>query len=184
MKRVIFILLAVFMASVSYAQLSWDARVGVNLSGVSEGNMTMKFGLKGGVGAEFGFSDLFALRSGLFFSMKGVSDAKNPFDLSPDNTFRLNYMEIPMLASFRFPVCDKFSMAFNAGPSLGYRVSKKKDWMGELKSFDVGIDAGIDFILNKKFVIGVEGQYGLSQIVKGNNDLHNINYSLLFGYKF
>jgi hypothetical protein len=183
MKKSVVVFIALFVASASYAQVSFDARVGANLSGMSEGGLTMKFGVKAGLGIDYALSELIALKSGLFFSMKGASDADTPFDFSPKNTLKLNYLEIPVLASFRFMVAPKIGIALNAGPSVGYRVSKKPEGVAEMNSADVSANMGLDFVFNKKFVVGVESQYGLSELVKDSKQ-HNINYSLMFGYRF
>lgn len=184
MKKVIFVVLIMLVVSVCYAQMSWEARIGANLSGVSKGDVSMKFGAKAGVGIEYAFTSLFAIRPALFFSMKGATDGKSPFDFSPDETLKLNYVEIPVLASFRFKVVENFSLALNAGPSFSCRLSKKPDLLTDLNAFDIGANMGLDFVLHKKFVIGVEGQYGLSKLTDKGDEPHNINYSLSFGYKF
>jgi len=183
MKKSVLVLISVLMVSVTFAQVSWDVRAGSNLSGLSEGDLTRKFGVKLGFGMEYAFSDLFAIRPALFYSVKGASDGDTPFDFSPKNTMKLNYIEVPVLASFRFKLAEKFGITLNAGPSLGYCVSKKPVSFTELNYFDLGANMGLDFVFNKKFVVGVESQYGISELAK-NNNMHNINYSLLFGYRF
>jgi hypothetical protein len=183
MKKSVIVFIALFMTSMSYAQVSFDSRVGVNLSGVSKSGLTMKFGVKAGLGIDYSISELFAIRSGLFFSMQGGSDARTPFDLSPKNTLKLNYLEVPVLASFRVQVTKNIGIALNAGPSLGYLISKKSSGFEEMNSSDVGAKMGLDFVFNKKFIIGIESQYGLSELVKDSQQ-HNINYSLMFGYRF
>ena len=95
----------------------------------------------------------------------------------------MNYLEIPVLASIRFQIVPKIGIALNGGPSIWYRVSKKPDGPAEMNSIDVGADMGLDFLINKNFVIGIESQYGLSEINKDSGQ-HIINYSLMFGYRF
>jgi hypothetical protein len=184
MKKTILILMFVSITSITFAQVKWDVRFGGNLSGMSDGDMTMKFGVKTGLALEYAFSELFAIRPSIYYSMKGASDAKTPFDFSPKNTLKLNYLEIPVLASFRFKLAEKFVISLNAGPSLGYCVSKKPSTLEEMNRFDAGVNMGIDFVFNQRFVIGVESQYCFSKLVNDNTNLKNITYSLMFGYRF
>ena len=183
MKKCIVVFIALFITSSNYAQVSFDARVGANLSGISESGLTMKFGAKAGLGIDYRLSELLALKSGLFFSMKGATDAHTPFDFFPENKKELNYLEIPVLASIRFQFAPKFGIAINAGPSIWYRVSKKPEGLIEMNPVDIGANAGLDFVFNKKVVIGIESQYGLSELTKESKQ-HIINYSLMFGYRF
>ena len=184
MKKVILAMILTLMVSLTYSQVRFDARLGANLSGMSEGGMTMKFGLKAGFGVDYAFTELFAVRSGVFYSMKGVTDAKNPFDFYPNNSIKLNYVEIPVLVSFSFKIVEGFGIKLNAGPSIGYCISNKPSVYSQMYSYEIGANMGIDFVFNKKYIIGVESQYGLSKITDQNNSLHNINYSLIFGYSF
>ena len=183
MKKTVLAMISVLMVSTTFAQVSWDVRIGSNLSGLSQGDLTSKFGVKSGFGVEYAFSELFAIRPALFYSVKGASDGNTPFDFSPKNTTKLNYIEVPVLASFRFQVAEKFGITLNVGPSLGYCVSEKPVTFTELNYFDFGANMGLDFVFNTKFVVGVESQYGISELAKDSN-MHNINYSLMFGYRF
>lgn len=183
MKAFLFAVLFVSIAGVSEAQTTVDARVGGTLCGLSEGDWTMKFGLKAGLSVDHAFSDLFALRSGLFFSMKGASDAETSFDYAPSTSIDLNYIEIPLLASFRVPITGQFGIALNAGPSIGYRVSKDPAGWTEVNKTNVAFDAGIDLVFSSRYEISIEGQYGISELARDSRQ-HTITYSLLFGYRF
>jgi hypothetical protein len=183
MKAFLFAVLFVLIAVVAKSQTTVDARIGGNLSGLSEGDWTMKFGVKAGFGVDHAFTDLFALRSGLFFSMKGASDAETSFDYAPSTSIDLNYIEIPLLASFRFPIAGQFGVALNAGPSFGYRVSKDPAGLTEVNKTNIAFDAGLDLVFSARYEIGIEGQYGISELAKASKQ-HTITYSLLFGYRF
>lgn len=177
------VFMTLFIACSSYAQVSFDARAGGNLSGISDGGFTMKFGAKAGLGVDYMLSELLALKSGLFLTMKGASDGDTPFDFFAENIKELNYLEIPVLTSIRFQLAPAFGIEFKAGPSFMYLVSKKPEGLAEMNSIDVGANAGLDFVFNKKVVLGVESQYGLSELTKDSKQ-HLINYSLMLGYKF
>ena len=169
--------------AVSNAQVNWDVRVGANVSQFSEGDAGLKLGLKAGVAMEYAFSDLFVLRPGLFFSMKGSSD-DTKFAAGFPKDFNLSYIELPVLASFRFPVSGNFSLALNAGPYVACRINGKPDALPDSEAIDFGAEAGLDFVFGR-FVFGPQVQYGLNKVAKvAGESYHNINYSLTFGMKF
>lgn len=182
MKRIIFIALLLLSVTAANAQLSWTTRAGVNLSGIENSDAALKFGWKAGAGLDYSFSKLFSLRPMLYYSTKGSATGKT---FSPDETLRLGYLELPVLASFHFDLGQNLFLVANAGPYFGYRISKSPS-QTELKygKFDAGANAGLDFV-NHHFVIGIEAQYGFSKLAAApSGKLHNINYSLVFGYNF
>lgn len=185
MKKMI--LMAAFALSVGLAnaQISWMARVGANVSGIENADSQMKLGWKVGAGADYSFSKLFSVRSMLYYSTKGSTQGSSTMGFFPDEALKLGYLEMPVLGSFHFALGKNTSLAANVGPYIAYRITKSpSDTPIDYKKFDAGIDCGLDFGI-KKFVIGVEAQYGIATLAKTAGDnLHNITYALTFGYKF
>lgn len=167
------------------AQLSFAARAGVNVSGIENTDSQMKMGWKVGAGADYAFSSLFSVRPMLYYTTKGCSYGKNNLGFSPDKVYKLNYLELPVLASFHFGLGTDISLVANVGPYVGYRISKSPSLLGlDYKKLDTGGCAGLDFVW-KRYVVGIEAQYGLSTLAKtSDGNLHNINYSLTLGYNF
>lgn len=183
MKKTLVFTILLFTAFAANAQLSWDVRVGANVSQFSKGSAGLKLGIQAGVTAEYGFTPLFALRPGLRFSMKGSSDSWS-FASGFPSRYNLSYLELPVLASFRFRLSDKHVIAVNAGPYIGYRINKERKALPGSNAFEAGLEAGIDFIFGR-FVFGPSAQYGLTKVATtGEGALHNLCYSLTFGYKF
>ena len=56
------------------------------------------------------------------------------------------------------------------------------NWKG-LKRFDAGLGVGVAVELGK-FVIGLESQFGLVDIVDADDSPKNLNVSIGLGYKF
>lgn len=185
MKKVILLMTMVLLCTLGFGQVSWDAHVGGNLSNFSKGDLQMKWGMKVGVGASHSFCELFALRSGLYFSMKGASVSDKKFGFNPDKTFKLSYLELlPVLAAFRLPVSSRFAFVLSGGPYLAYQVNKRLILGAEkVRRFDSGVQAGLDFEFGK-YLVGVEAQYGLSRLYGASGAPHNVNYSLTCGYRF
>lgn len=185
MKKMIFVAALMLSVGVANAQLSWTARVGANVSGIENADSQMKLGWKVGAGVDYALSNLFSVRSMLYYSARGSSEGSSTMGFFPDKVLKLGYIELPVLGSFHFPLGKNTSLVANAGPYFAYRITKSPAQTAiDYKKMDVGINAGLDFDI-KKFVIGVEAQYGMANLARtAAGNLHNINYSLVFGYKF
>lgn len=183
MKKIFLLLTVIAINSVSFAQISFDIRLGANLSDIPDNGYTAKFGIKTGALANYNFSNNFALKSGFYYSAKGVSDGDNPFDFSPDNQYELKYLEMPILASYYIGISEKFGLAFNAGPSVSYLLNKPSTEFDGIKSVDFGANMGLDFIFNHHFIVGAEAQYGFPELIK-DSKAHNVTYSVMIGYRF
>lgn len=184
MKKVILVAILLLSTVAASAQLSFTARAGVNVSGIENADSQMKIGWKAGAGVDYAFSKLFSVRPMLYYTTKGCSYGDNSLGFSADEVFKLNYLELPLLASFHFGLGKDMSLVASVGPYLAYRVNKVPSTEFDYKKLDTGGCVGLDFVY-KKIVIGVEGQYGTSTLAKTmDGSLHNINYSLVLGYNF
>lgn len=185
MKKVILMVILSLSSIVASAQISFTARAGANVSGIENSDAQMKIGWKVGAGIDYAFNKWFSVRPMLYYSAKGYTHGKNNLGFSADEVYNLNYLELPLLASFHFGLGTNSSLVANAGPYIGYCISKSSSLSTSgYKKIDAGGCAGLDFIY-KQYVIGIEAQYGTSTLAKTvNGNLHNINYSLVLGYKF
>lgn len=185
MKKVIFMAILLLSTVAASAQLSFMARAGVNVSGIENTDSQMKIGWKVGAGVDYAFSNLFSLRPMLYYTTKGCSLSKNNLGFGADKIFKLNYLELPLLASFHFGLGSQMALVANVGPYIGYRVGKSPSLLNlDYKRLDTGGCAGLDLVY-RKYVFGVEAQYGLSTLAKSPaGNLHAINYSLVLGYNF
>ncbi len=180
MKKLLFAIAFLAVAASASAQVKLDARLGAAVSQFSESGNGLKLGMKAGLGVEIGFSKLFAIRPGVYYAMKGCS-LDNSFAIGEKESFNLSYLEVPVLASFRFPITKKFELAANAGPYVGFRLNKPDGAEG-LKSVDFGLAVGLDFVFGR-FLFGPEVEYGLINVAKEGSD-KNVAYFLSVGYKF
>lgn len=79
---------------------------------------------------------------------------------------------------------EAIKYAAAAGPYVACRLSKSPSGgVDGIRRIDAGANAGLDFELGR-FVIGVEAEYGLVRLSGGADKFHNINYSLMLGYRF
>ena len=186
-KGLIFVLFAL-VSIVSYSQISWNAKVGMNMSNFTgDSDTDMRVGFNVGVGMEYQFTDMWSLQPSLMFTQKGakLGDMKaNPM-----------YLELPVMAAARFDVANNTNVVINAGPYLACGIAgKSKVDMGNveykentfgdggLKRFDAGLGVGVALELGQ-IIVGLDGQFGLVDVQKVGNP-KNMNFSIVLGYKF
>ena len=195
-KGLIFVLFAL-VSIVSYSQISWNAKVGMNMSNYT-GDMDtdMKIGFNVGVGMEYQFSDMWSIQPSLMLTQKGAKIKED------GETMKFNpmYLEIPVLAAARFAVADNQNIVVKAGPYFAFGVAgkvkvgdDKADFFGDGddqfggKRFDCGIGVGVAYEIGK-FFVGLDGEFGFSNVVDfksdGVSNPKNMNFSIGVGYKF
>ena len=189
-KGLIFVLFAL-VSIVSYSQISWNAKVGMNMSNFT-GDMDtdMKIGFNVGVGMEYQFSDMWSIQPSLMISQKG-----GKYDEDGETVkFNPMYLEIPVLAAARFAVTDNQNVVVKAGPYFAFGVAgkykydgvdEKDDVFGDdgWKRFDAGLGVGVAYEINK-FFIDLSGEFGLAKLADGDGAPKNMNFSIGVGYKF
>ena len=116
-KGLIFVLFAL-VSIVSYSQISWNAKVGMNMSNFTgDADTDMRVGFNVGVGMEYQFTDMWSIQPSLMFTQKGakLGDIKaNPM-----------YLELPVMAAARFAVVDGQNVVVKAGPYLACGIAGK-----------------------------------------------------------
>lgn len=166
-----------FMAVVAKAQYI-GVKGGLNLSnlnidGVDDENM--RFGYHFGAFFNLPISDGFAVQPEVLYSTKGSTASINQDfglfgEFNSEVKFKLNYIDIPLLAIFR--VGDAFEI--QAGPYIGFLAGSKVEADGDIddefdldsdnfKNLDFGLTGGI--ALNFSAVqVGARYNYGLQEI--------------------
>ena len=193
-KGLIFVLFAL-VSIVSYSQISWNAKVGMNMSNFTGDSETdMRIGFNVGIGMEYQFTDMWSIQPSLMFTQKGTKMGElkvNPM-----------YLEIPVMAAARFEIADNQNIVVKAGPYFGFGIAGKykaggekidffkdaKDEDGDIlvegaKKFDAGLGVGVAYEINK-FFIDLTGEFGLAKIYDGDGAPKNMNFSIGVGYKF
>lgn len=191
-KGLIFVLFAL-VSVVSFSQISWNAKVGMNMSNFT-GDMDtdMKVGFNVGVGMEYQFSEMWSIQPSLMFTQKGAQ-----IDVEGE-TLKFNpmYLELPIFAAARFAVAENQNIVVKAGPYFAYGIAgkakaggEKMDLFGDgddqldMKRFDAGIGVGVAYEINK-FFVDLTGGFGLTKLFDGDDAPKNMNFSIGVGYKF
>ncbi|MDR0894929.1 MAG: PorT family protein [Prevotellaceae bacterium] len=202
MKRKMLLALLCMVTIMASAQVSWNAKAGLNLSNMrGEGESgDLKVGYNLGVGMEYAFNERWSLQPSLSLTAKGTRESDG------GTTVQLNavYLELPVMAALRVPVSDRVNLVFGLGPYVAYgvggKVSVSSDGVdisintfGEteglasgMRRFDAGLALGVSVEMGK-FSIRLDEQLGLANVAasEGSGDsVHNNNISIGVGYRF
>lgn len=200
MKKFLLTAVLGMFALAGFSQVKWDAKVGMsmtNLTGDMDGDM--KIGYNVGVGMDYAFSEDWSLQSGLNFTGKGAKDE--------GVKVKMNYVELPILAAYKFALGENMKFVVNAGPYLAVGLGGKKTVDGEdggsvklfskedgaeealMKRFDLGIQYGIGLEVGEHYLVNLTGQNGfinpLNDKVWGEElSTKNMAFSISVGYRF
>jgi hypothetical protein len=196
MKKVFIFFLTFLFVTTSFAQVKVGVTAGLNFSdnfhkgndNITSSNKT-KTGFRVGIVTDFSINDNLSVIPELLFSQLGSKNL--------ESFLRLNYLQLPVNAAYKFDVKNKSKLLIFAGPYIGYGLSVKlkkeegdfldvKFGSGEdnYKPFDFGINTGIGFQYEKiflKFQFN-PGLYNLSN--QKNISFKNINLAVSAGYFF
>lgn len=193
MKKFLLTAVLGMFALAGFSQMTWNAKVGMSMTNLSNTDADMKVGYTVGVGLDYQFTDMWYLQSGLNITGKGAK--------AGDLKIKTHYLEIPVLAAAKFDVSDNMKFVVNAGPYLAFgmggkleegnasmKVFSKEDGMEEalMKRFDLGLQYGVGLELSDKYLINLTGQYGFIDPFKGDGgeSSHNIAFMIGVGYRF
>lgn len=140
MKRMYLVMLAVVFSVAAYGQTAVGIKGGLNFSNINHGqdlderfddvSRPFQIGFNFGLGADFYVGETFSLYTELMFTQKGESyegtgTVNDPvagnIQVREETEVTLNYLELPILARFKFGDMSKFYI--NVGPTVGY-------WLG------------------------------------------------------
>lgn len=130
-----------------------------------------RYGFHGGVYAQIPVSSFFAVQPELLYTTKGASANYNVVGFQGRNTFRLNYAELPVLATFKLGN----AVELQAGPYAAYLLNSNVSSNGDLgngianlnrdafNKFDYGVAGGLNLFLGKA-LIGLRYGQGMQKI--------------------
>lgn len=130
-----------------------------------------RYGFHGGVYAQIPAGEFFSVQPELLYTTKGASANYNIATLQGRYTSRLNYLELPVLATFKLGN----SVELQAGPYAAYLLNSNISSNGDLGSglanvnrdafnkFDYGVAGGLNLFLGKALV-GLRYGQGLQKI--------------------
>lgn len=188
MKKFLMTAVLGMFALAGFSQVKWDAKVGMNFSNMTKLDDAKALpGFNLGVGMDYGFSESWSLQSGLMISSKGYK--YDGFKARPI------YLDIPILAAYKFNISDNTKFVINAGPYLAFGLGGKYkvDGIDESekifgddgwKRFDLGIQYGVGLELSDRYLINLTGQNGFISPADGEDNPKNMTFSIGVGYRF
>ena len=200
MKKFLLTAVLGMVALAGFSQVRWDVKAGMsmtNMNGDMDGDM--KVGYTVGVGMDYAFSEEWALQSGLNFTGKGAKDT--------GVKVKMNYIELPILAAYKFAIGENMKFVVNAGPYLAVGLGGKMSADGEdggdvklfskedgaeealMNRFDLGIQYGIGLEVGEHYLVNLTGQNGfintLNDKVFGDDvSSKNLAFMISVGYRF
>lgn len=198
MKKFLMTAVLGMFALAGFSQVKWDAKVGMNFSNMTKFENTKALpGFQLGVGMDYGFSENWSLQSGLMISSKG-------YKVKDYAKVRPIYLDIPILAAYKFNISDNTKFVINAGPYLAfglggkckfdeggdYKLFKGEDGEdAEYSRFDLGIQYGIGLEIGDHYLVNLTGQNGFISPFDypdgyDGDKPKNMTFSIGVGYRF
>ena len=171
---------ALFAANPSASLAQGTTRVGIkgglNASSLfystdGASNKKERIGFHAGLFAQIPAGEFFAIQPELLYMTKGASGDYNILGINGNNTFTLNYAELPVLATFKLGQ----AVEIQAGPYVGYLINSNVNSNGDFGSgvasinrdnfnrLDYGLAGGVNIYFGKAF-IGARYEQGLQKI--------------------
>lgn len=134
-------------------------------------NKNERIGFHAGVFAQVPAGEFFAVQPELLYTTKGASADYNILGFNGANTFKLNYAELPVLATFKLGQ----AVELQAGPYVAYLLNSNINSNGDFgtgtgainrnnfNKVDYGIAGGLTVYFGKAF-IGARYEQGLPRI--------------------
>ncbi|WKN46205.1 porin family protein [Tunicatimonas pelagia] len=180
-KKIIigFIALLLCALVIPISLMAQDARTGIKggfnvsnlyIDNVSDENLRPGFHI--GVFTQLPVSEFFAIQPEIMYSTKGASATYNDdlIDLEGEYSFNLNYVDVPILATFRLGE----SAEIHIGPYVSYLTNANISSEGSIdesanldrdnfSTIDYGLSAGFQLNFNA-ISVGTRYNYGLNQV--------------------
>jgi len=169
---------------------------GVNVAGITGDYFTSDSRTAFNVDAfgDFYFSDRWSLKAKIQYDQKGYKTGSltiNDEVIIKQETYKLNYVTVPVMANWHFG--KKRNWYMNFGPYIGMLVNAKAsnvDVKDRFNTVDVGLDYGIGVKIpifsHCKLFLGYDVQYGFTDIVKNNpgSSANNLRVTFHTGVAF
>lgn len=189
-----------FSVEKSDQPITFGVRGGVNFAKQAVSSDGYSFSAKNNLGFNVGvsvdipFLESLYLQSGLYYTGKGYKFDEDGYE----EKVNLSYLQIPVLASYRYNFSEAAQLQINVGPYFAYGIDGKykceedgEKWEedafsdDEYKKFDMGLTVGAGITFGHIFV-GANYDFGLTNIMNGleGGSLKNRCLSISVGYNF
>ena len=170
----LFIALWVGTLTASAQETSFGVKAGLSLSGFNEdlsADTDAQTGFVAGVLVSINFSDIFSLQPEVLYSQQGANPDRG------DNTFIMDYINVPILAKFFF--LEGWYGAI--GPQFGFSIrADTEDIEGrddldldDTKTFAFAVPVGTGYQLDSGLGLDVRYNVGLTDVFDAGADSYN-----------
>jgi hypothetical protein len=202
--KMIFLAVALMVATAASAQFSFGIQGGGNLSNFLYSvdsdvvvSTSPKFGFNVGILTDFDFTPTMGIRSGLFFHTKGARAEIGPIEIATN----LMYLQIPIHFAYKVDVTPGTRIVFHGGPYVAYGIGGRHDLRAgewnispdvavfgsreeQYSPFDFGFGIGVGFEFGR-FLTGIGVDMGIINISNADiESIRNQNAFLTVGYRF
>lgn len=220
MKRLLIGVLCALAGTCAFAQSTfWDstkssegislsADLGMNVATLTNNNLGWgsKVGLNIGIMAEKPVLNSLSVKAGLFYTMKGAKGGRDTgYGATLRTTLDPGYLEIPVMASYRYQLNEQIRLQFDFGPYFAFglhgedvkkvsggassptkTVYKLFGSDGQMNRFDLGLRFGPEIVFNNKLRAGIAYEIGLTNAMSEecNSGIKNSNFMINVGYTF
>ncbi len=188
--------------------VTFGIRAGLNfatLTGDTDDALDSRTAYHVGVIADIPLMQSLYIQTGLYFQSKGMKYEESYGGDTYKETLSPMYLQIPVLASYRYNFSDAFQLQVNFGPYFAYGVGGKYkieysdgsdsyeneiDAFGDdgvLKRFDCGLQVGAGMTFARHYYLGFTYEFGLTDIANSDVSevsMKNSNWMLSIGYTF
>ena len=193
MKK-LFLIAAMMVATLSASaqnevgQWSIKPMAGVNLATMTKTtDSKMRVGLAVGAELAVGAAENFEVSAGVLYSMQGVKGKDNLLGVNIDETIKLDYINIPILANLYITR----GLAIKAGVQPGFNVKKKikaeaggqsdEATIDGVKGFALSVPVGLSYEIGG-VVLDARYNWGLTKVWKDEDSKHSY-FTITLGYK-
>ena len=179
-------------------QITLKPMAGINLATMTKTtDSKMRVGLAAGIEGEYGLAEDLGITAGVLYSMQGVKGTTDIAGVKVDQTYKLDYINIPILANYYIIK----GLAIKAGIQPAFKVSAKAKFEGSYggvkaseeqdidgtKGFYLSVPFGLSYEISN-FVIDARYNLGVTNMIdkEGNKygaKMRNSVIMLTVGYK-
>ncbi len=182
---VFFLVFGISATTQAQSPLSFGLKAGLNIADISgpDTDSDTRTGLTGGLAVYLNLPALpIGIESGLYYSQKGSSFSDSDDFGIYEETLKLDYIEVPILARINFPTPGPIGPHLVAGPYIGFNINAQAEGTEDGVTFDEDIsdfinstDIGLMFGAGLDFNLGVTALNAQARYSIGLNNVYDFD---------
>ena len=194
MKKLFLVAAFVLSSVASFAQqaagtFTLQPKVGLNVASMTElDGSDPRIGLAVGAEGQYQFSDLVGVSFGLLYSQQGATGEFNFMGIDADQTMKLDYINVPILANVYLYKGLAVKLGIQPGFNVTHKASaevegtKVSSDLSGVKSVDFSIPVGLSYEFSN-VVFDARYNFGCTKTFEKADSRHSV-FQFTVGYKF